>query len=127
MKRIAPFLLLASLVAWGCRSEPETASAPASPDVGAQAEEAAPTVTTTAALDPSSIWGSYEVESTTGEVENGKLRGTAQTQLVMATVPGVDTGFVLVPRDVGTRRASAASLQRIGETSGLRRSDKAGG
>jgi hypothetical protein len=38
-----------------------------------------------------------------GSIEGRTLRGTAQTQLVMATVPGVDPGFAFVPRMVSTR------------------------
>jgi len=34
------------------------------------------------------------------------LTGTTQTQLVMSTVPGVDTGFAWVPRTVGPRLVS---------------------
>ena len=34
------------------------------------------------------------------------LEGTTQTQLVMSTVPGVDTGFAWVPRTVGPRLES---------------------
>ena len=34
------------------------------------------------------------------------LSGTTQTQLVMSTVPGVDTGFAWVPRTVGPRLVS---------------------
>ncbi len=43
-----------------------------------------------------------------GELSGGKLRGTAKTQLVMATVPGVDTGFAFVPRHVGPRIVSSS-------------------
>jgi hypothetical protein len=43
-----------------------------------------------------------------GEVKGGKLRGTSKTQLVMATVPGVDTGFAFVPRHVGPRIVSSS-------------------
>lgn len=38
-----------------------------------------------------------------GTVEGRSLTGTAHTQLVMATVPGVDPGFAFVPRMVSTR------------------------
>jgi hypothetical protein len=34
------------------------------------------------------------------------LRGTSETQLVMSTVPGVDTAFAWVPRTVGPRLVS---------------------
>ena len=42
---------------------------------------------------------------------NGKpsgkgLAGSAETQLVMQTVPGVDTGFAFIPRQVGPRLVS---------------------
>jgi hypothetical protein len=42
-----------------------------------------------------------------GEIQGRILRGTAHTQLVMATVPGVDTGFAFVPRQVSTRIVSS--------------------
>jgi hypothetical protein len=35
-----------------------------------------------------------------------RLQGTTETQLVMSTVPGVDTGFAWVPRTVGPRLVS---------------------
>ncbi|MDJ0848275.1 MAG: hypothetical protein QNK04_07865 [Myxococcota bacterium] len=38
-----------------------------------------------------------------GTIEGRTLKGTAQTQLVMATVPGIDPGFAFVPRMVSTR------------------------
>ena len=41
-----------------------------------------------------------------GTIEGRTLRGTAQTQLSMATVPGVDPSFAFVPRLVSTRIAS---------------------
>jgi hypothetical protein len=47
---------------------------------------------------PAEVIGSGE-----GTVEGRTLRGTAETQLVMATVPGVDPGFAYVPRMVSTR------------------------
>ncbi len=43
-----------------------------------------------------------------GTVEGRTLRGTAQTQLSMATVPGVDPGFAYVPRMVSTRIVSTS-------------------
>ena len=43
-----------------------------------------------------------------GTVEGRTLRGTAQTQLAMATVPGVDPGFAFVPRMVSTRIVSTS-------------------
>ena len=44
----------------------------------------------------------------TGEarLEGGMLKGTARTQLVLQKVPGVDTNFAFVPREVGPRIAS---------------------
>ena len=44
-----------------------------------------------------------------GLVEGRSLTGTAQTQLVMATVPGVDPGFAFVPRMVSTRLVSTST------------------
>lgn len=41
-----------------------------------------------------------------GTLRGETLVGTAQTQLVMQTVPGVDTGFGFVPREVGPRLVS---------------------
>jgi hypothetical protein len=42
-----------------------------------------------------------------GRIEGDKLIGTAKTQIVMSTVPGVDPGFAFVPRTVGPRLVSA--------------------
>jgi len=42
----------------------------------------------------------------TAERSRDTLRGTSETQLVMSTVPGVDTGFAWVPRTVGPRLVS---------------------
>jgi hypothetical protein len=41
-----------------------------------------------------------------GKRSGDSLSGTTQTQLVMSTVPGVDTGFAWVPRTVGPRLVS---------------------
>lgn len=41
-----------------------------------------------------------------GTISGRSLTGMAQTQLVMATVPGVDPGFAFVPRMVSTRIVS---------------------
>jgi hypothetical protein len=41
-----------------------------------------------------------------GAIKGRTLRGRAETQLVMATVPGIDPGFAYVPRMVSTRIAS---------------------
>ena len=43
-----------------------------------------------------------------GTIEGRTLRGTTQTQLVVSTVPGVDTDFAFVPRIVGARVVSTA-------------------
>ena len=44
-----------------------------------------------------------------GTIEGRTLEGTAETQLVMATVPGVDPGFSFMPRMVSTRLVSRSS------------------
>jgi hypothetical protein len=51
-----------------------------------------------------------------GVVEGRTLQGVAHTQLVMATVPGVDPGFAYLPRIVSTRIVSdsTASISRDG-------------
>ena len=41
-----------------------------------------------------------------GTIEGRTLRGSAQTQLVMATVPGVDPGFAFIRPQVSTRLIS---------------------
>jgi hypothetical protein len=41
-----------------------------------------------------------------GKEMGGGIEGTAKTQLVIGTVPGVDTGFAFVPRQVGPRLVS---------------------
>lgn len=38
-----------------------------------------------------------------GRIEGDRLEGRSHTQLVLSTVPGVDTGFAFVPREVGPR------------------------
>lgn len=43
-----------------------------------------------------------------GSIEGRTLTGDAHTQLVMATVPGVDPGFAYVPRMVSTRIVSSS-------------------
>ena len=43
----------------------------------------------------------------TGRVEGDMLRGSARTQFVLATVPGIDAGFAFVPRRVGPRIVSS--------------------
>lgn len=51
-----------------------------------------------------------------GTVKGDGLGGTAQTQLVIQTVPGVDTQFAFIPRTVGPRLVSdwTARLERDG-------------
>jgi hypothetical protein len=43
-----------------------------------------------------------------GTVEGRSLTGTARTQLVVSTVPGIDTDFAFIPRIVGARIVSTA-------------------
>ena len=43
-----------------------------------------------------------------GRVEGGTLTGTAEMQLIVSTVPGVDTRFAFIPRIVGARVQSAS-------------------
>ena len=43
-----------------------------------------------------------------GSIDGRTLRGSATTQLVMATVPGVDPGFAYMPRQVTTRIVSTS-------------------
>jgi hypothetical protein len=44
-----------------------------------------------------------------GKIHGRTLKGTAETQLVMATVPGIDPGFAYIPRMVSTRIASTTT------------------
>ena len=44
-----------------------------------------------------------------GSIEGSAITGTARTQLVVATVPGVDPAFAFVPRSVSTRIVSKVS------------------
>jgi hypothetical protein len=46
-----------------------------------------------------------------GTVEGNVLVGSAQTQLLTASVPGVDVGFAYVPRDVGPKIVSQARAE----------------
>jgi hypothetical protein len=43
-----------------------------------------------------------------GQVKGMHLMGTAQTQIVISAVPGVDTGFAFIPRVVSTRIVSTS-------------------
>ena len=43
-----------------------------------------------------------------GTIEGRTLKGTSHTQLVVATVPGVDPGFAYIPRMVSTRIVSTS-------------------
>ena len=42
----------------------------------------------------------------TGKIDGSHLHGTARTQLVLATVPGVDSRFAFLPRQVGPKIVS---------------------
>jgi len=46
-----------------------------------------------------------------GTIEGRTLKGTNHTQLVVATVPGVDPGFAFIPRTVSTRILSTSVTQ----------------
>jgi hypothetical protein len=41
-----------------------------------------------------------------GSIDGRELRGTAETQLVMSTVPGIDPAFAFIPRITSTRIVS---------------------
>lgn len=43
-----------------------------------------------------------------GQVKENFLMGTAHTQIVVSSVPGVDTGFAFIPRMVSTRIVSTS-------------------
>ena len=49
-----------------------------------------------------------------GSIEGRTLKGTNHTQLVVATVPGVDPGFAFIPRMVSTRIVST-SVTRLSQ------------
>ena len=55
---------------------------------------------------PAQVLGTGE-----GTIDGRTLVGSAQTQLVMATVPGVDPGFAYIPRQVSTRIVSTSITQ----------------
>jgi hypothetical protein len=48
------------------------------------------------------------IGSGAGSVDGRTLRGTTKTQLVVSTVPGVDTDFAFIPRMVGARIVSTS-------------------
>jgi len=50
-----------------------------------------------------------------GRAESGRLTGTAETQLVVSTVPGVDPGFAFVPRRVGVRIMSVSTAMILAD------------
>jgi hypothetical protein len=50
-----------------------------------------------------------------GRVEKGTLEGSAATQLVVSTVPGVDPGFAFIPRVVGVRIVSKTTAQFLAD------------
>lgn len=43
-----------------------------------------------------------------GSVDGSRLTGTAALQIVLATVPGVDPGFAMIPHEVGPRVVSSS-------------------
>jgi hypothetical protein len=53
-----------------------------------------------------------------GIVEEGELRGTADTQIILAQVPGVNADFAFLPRHYGPRITSR-STSRINEDGSL--------
>jgi hypothetical protein len=52
-----------------------------------------------------------------GRFESETLVGTAETQLVVSTVPGVDPGFAFVPRVVGLRISSVTRANFLADGS----------
>jgi hypothetical protein len=48
-----------------------------------------------------------------GQIDGRELRGTAETQLVISTVPGIDPAFAFIPRTTSTRIVSN-SVTNIG-------------
>lgn len=46
------------------------------------------------------------IGTATGRLDGNVLGGTAETQLVLGTVPGVETEFAFIPRQVGPRITS---------------------
>jgi hypothetical protein len=46
-----------------------------------------------------------------GTIAGNVLEGTADTQLLVASVPGVDVGFAYVPREVGPRIVSSSRAE----------------
>lgn len=44
-----------------------------------------------------------------GQLTGNQLTGIAQTQIVVSSVPGVDTGFAFIPRRVSTRIVSTST------------------
>ena len=52
-----------------------------------------------------------------GQVENGTMTGTTETQLVVSTVPGVDPSFAFIPRVVGMRIDSTTTAQFLADGS----------
>jgi len=47
-----------------------------------------------------------------GRVDGGVLKGTSHIQLVLQKVPGIDTNFAFVPREVGPRIVSTWTARR---------------
>jgi hypothetical protein len=50
----------------------------------------------------------------TGKIDGRTLTGSAETQLIVSTVPGIDPGFAFVPRTT-TRRIVSASVTTVAE------------
>ncbi len=50
-----------------------------------------------------------------GKVEGDTLSGTADTQLVMQTVPNIDTDFAFIPRSVGRRIVTTWSARWVND------------
>ena len=52
--------------------------------------------------------GAKVVGTGEGLVQGNRLIGTADTQIVLSNVPGVDAGFAMIPHQVGPRLTSSA-------------------
>lgn len=46
-----------------------------------------------------------------GTISGRTLTGTTKTQLIVSTVPGIDTGFAFIPRIVGARVSSSVTSE----------------
>jgi len=61
--------------------------------------------------DPEADLDAEVIGSGEGRIEGSVLEGKAETQLVVQTVPGVDTAFAYVPRMVSTRIVSSSQAE----------------